>query len=201
MSTVTVTAMQHNVPLTENIVKGWTENECREALKACMDLTAEAIRRAALIVKVMDEQDFDLSEMPQKYINALRKVAANQLLPQFMLECSTTVLNALSTLPKSVQEKLLKQKAVEVLTDSGETLRVPLPNLQASQVKQVIRDGVVQDAAGQRAYRESVKKENKQALETFFVDYNARAVVVRRSCEISLRQLKRWVRELSMKGE
>lgn len=92
-------------------------------------------------------------------ISTMQRVAAGYLHPT-LLNASGRQYQVIKTLPYNVQERILTDDYVVVLTSDGSNLKVPIDCLTPDQVKQVFDKSGVRDIPAQKAYIESQKTQN-----------------------------------------
>jgi len=94
----------------------------------------------------------------------IESVGRNQM-HYLLLVDSSPAASKLRKLPYSEQQKVI-EVGCEVLTDTGDKLKVKSENLTVDMVKQVFANDHVRDIGAQRAFRESKKIANKIKSET-----------------------------------
>ena len=165
--------------------EGKTAAQLRAALNSLLRVGAETFARMAAIVHVADQQGVTEELGLQGHqVTALRRIARGQILPQAYAKFGGTPLAIhLRSLSAARQRDLLDGGTVPVYSfEKGrvEKREVPPLKLTAFERRQVFgRDGI-RDAAEQRSWLESRKKQRPQSVDgTVIVDRARRALIVK----------------------
>jgi hypothetical protein len=136
---------------------------------------------------------------PPGLITNLLRVGEQSLHPDLLLN-NCRAFRKLRLLPYSTQERVLGAKVVDVVIDAetGDVLKVPLTDLNGSQVSQVLSREGVRSRDDQRAW---IKQQQAQKFRPMKADQPAWFVkkdrlIVTRACEMSKAQMLAVVGEL-----
>jgi len=129
-------------------VRGCTVDELKGLLAEAFGITVKALIRMAAIVRRLEELGADLVGLRLALVQALRKIAYGQAVPEAVMRSlgNEDAMNRILSLPIPEQIKVANDGNVEVaeLAESGPTFRlVPIPHLSKQQSRMVFaRDHV-----------------------------------------------------------
>jgi len=181
------------------------ESQLIGLLDNCLRLTAESLKRAAQVVKLLDSKGADLSELNQTMLGYMRKIGAGQLHPDLLVTWrETPVYNRARLLPMPVQEAVISNKPIKVavIKDNGEfnaTLMEPRAMTPAI-AKQALAPDHIRTYEEQIAYLRSaqnvaaVKATKPEPMPYSIV---GKAVVFNRPCRLTIKDLKNLVKQLT----
>jgi len=122
------------------------------ALRQTIGDSLAAIRRAAQILGIMEKAGDDLSTVPMHMLRMLRRINAEQLLPDVAVKLSGMLRQKVALLPLPEQHRMLDpETTLDVLLPDGEIGRIAPQRLTPQQVKQVFGDGFIRTPVEQRA--------------------------------------------------
>lgn len=125
-------------------------------LGACLSLSVENIRKAALIVQRYAALGFSKerlkSAVPPSILRSLDRIAQGTMLPETFMMLNGKIQESVSLLPVETQKRLCEGEPVEVHQPNGDVLRIPVDKLTSSQSKQVFSSGAIRGPAEQRKY-------------------------------------------------
>ncbi len=119
---------------TIDVVRDWTEEQCRTELAASLDDTAAALNRAAIILKVMIEKKYDTSKLPRAWVRAMLKIADGDMLPEVMRDFDGVARNHVARMPIHVQRQLCENSSVKVINEFGKIKTDKIQNLSMREI-------------------------------------------------------------------
>jgi hypothetical protein len=146
--------------LLELAVASLTTKELKQELAVAFQLTASNLLRMANIIRELESRGEDLSDLRMGLVGYLRMIAHGQLAASAVIRFAgrPALLNAISNLPLTDQEKLSAGERIElaVFQNGKVTSRlVDAYDLAADQVKQVFERGAIRTVAQQVPLLES----------------------------------------------
>lgn len=131
-----------------------------EQLQKAFVETTEGILRCSVIVKYMDAAGDDFpKQVPVAFIDAVRRVARQELLPETFLAVnwSGSLLKTVARYSKDDQRKIANDKTIETVVrfgDSFEVRKIEPISMSTNQIKQVFGPDGLRAKAQQIAYIE-----------------------------------------------
>lgn len=120
------------------------------------------LRAGEIVVQMMDEGGMSIEEIVDAcpgvsfgVVQQFERIGRRMVLPE-LLPATYAAAKFMRALPYADQQRLLTD-GVELMTESGDTLRVHVASLTALQCRQVFDGEMVRGIAGQRAWVESEK--------------------------------------------
>ena len=140
--------------------------------------------------------------IPPSFLTKLLMVGEGSLHPALVMN-GCAAYRQIAKLPYSQQERIIKANAVEVVVDaqSGDAIKVPVIELDPSQVKQVISEEGLRSRDAQQAYlrKQGFANAHKQAVkqvDTHPYKLTHNGVDVLRPCHLSKSDLLRLLTEI-----
>ena len=103
---------------------------------------------------------------------------------------------AFKKLPYSVQERIFEHERFELLTKSGDTLKVDMLEATPEQVQQLCNKGIVRSVSEQRAWIEDQKVDTAEAVEVLPYTITGGSCVFRRSTKLNKVEMRRILQEM-----
>ena len=190
------------ISINESALINATAAERMSALREAIGDSLVAVQRAAQILAIMERAGDSLSGVPPHMLRMLRRINAQQMLPEVMVRTSGILRQKLALLPTSEQARLLSDDAViEVALPDGEVGCIPPQHLSPTQIKQVFGDGFIRSPIEQRgtwingAPSQIRKRGREKGIKLITID-KERGGVDHYGHFISKAQLLRWLSEL-----
>jgi len=185
-----------------------TTDELVAALKDAMGVTVKSLCRVAVLVRLLKERGYDLSELRIGMVAWLEKIAYGQVLPEIVQRYhgSSLIMRKLAGLPLDEQRRVASDEPLQVLTfdESGRpTHRLVAPSkMTPAEAHQVFAADHIRDLGEQRSYLESRKPRTARRRSGVFVDMKRRGLVVRAGGEevfLSAEDLSQYLTRLLRK--
>lgn len=178
----------------------WTPEERMEVLRSHLGDSYRAIRAAARVLAAMEDRGDDLSHIPAHMVRMLRRVNADQLLPEVMVRLGGSLRAKVAALPIAEQSRFVQPGAtVLVVQPDGSAVEKEAQRLPPAEVALVFGDGYVRSPEEQRALAlrkrpPGPKKRGRPKAEA--VIDRERGGVVLNGRYYSKGQLLRWLGEI-----
>lgn len=184
-----------------------TKTDSVESFVSLVQSGIENLQLAAeMLVRLVAEDDKAIEkiterapQIPASFLGKMLRVGEHSLHPNLMLN-GCPAYHRISQLPYAMQERLLKQGAVELVVDAdaGSVLRVPLVDLTPAQTTQALAPTGPRTRDDQRAF---LKRQSKPAPKATAEDYpwiiKKDRVIVHQPCEFTKKDVIRMLEELS----
>lgn len=121
--------------VTSDQIRGWSESRCRAELHSALTDTAVALKRAALILKIMIERKIDISALPKAWVRQMIKIADGEVLPEVMRDFDGLARQHVARMPIKVQRALCENPTVQVLDEFGNIKTEKIQNLCARELR------------------------------------------------------------------
>lgn len=135
--------------LVENI-KAWSPEKRRSELRNFLVATAESLRQAAQIVRVMVDEKDDVSDLPSGWVAQMLRVADGEMLAELMIEFDGLARQNVARLPLKEQKRLCENPIVQVVTKSGATKTARIQDLDSTEVRRVFDYGKIRSISDQK---------------------------------------------------
>lgn len=91
-------------------------DELRDELRSALQMTAESLRRVAMIIRVLEDRGEDLSSLRIGLLSYLRQIAHGRVMPEVVIHYaqSPMLLHFVSELPVVDQRRLVEGELVEI---------------------------------------------------------------------------------------
>ena len=140
--------------------------------------------------------------IPPSFLTKLLMVGEGSLHPALVMN-GCAAYRQIAKLPYSQQERIIKANAVELVVDaqSGDAIKVPVIELDPSQVKQVISEEGLRSRDAQQAYRRKLgfanaSKEAVKKIDTPAYRITSKGIDIFRPCHFSNTDLIRLIGEI-----
>jgi hypothetical protein len=191
--------MEYNLTQRIELFKQQTAAERAMALKAALWQTVEQVLTVAAVVEAMAQSNDDLSELPSWWVAWMRKIAAQDMLPEVFLEFNGTLREKVAALPVQQQKILAEGGTVElVVLKNGEVeiIHADPRKLELPQIRQIFGRSYIRDAAEQRSWLES--KTFPKAQMPVSTEKDATACVVKKNYVLVLQNTRLTRKDLLM---
>ena len=132
--------------------------EVTERLKGTAERVVELLKKEP---RIEEELMSEIPYLDECFFSTLRGIAAGRLIPEAisaLIHGKAYLTRKLRSLPPEMQRELfVEEKPIKVVISGGESLLIPMKNMQYDQVKQVFDGDVVRSEAKQRAWIEDKK--------------------------------------------
>lgn len=139
----------------------------REAFNAALVSSAESIQRAAKIMILMEQEGDDLAGISTNTIRMMRRIAAQQMLPEVFLQLGGRLRQRVAMLPAKMQRAIVDGTTVPLVivgeNNAFDLMQVDPRKLQPAQVTQVFDEGRMRDESEQRIWLEAMREEARGA--------------------------------------
>lgn len=144
-------------------------DELRVELTRSLDMTAQSLRRLALIVRTLDERGIDLSDLKLGLLTYLRQIAYGHVIPEVVVRFAEapSLIQRIAALPAPDQRSLAGGEPVDLVVREadgsfGRRRADPL-KMTGQQIYQVFGRGRLRDEAEQILYLQGRKEETASA--------------------------------------
>ncbi len=123
---------------------GWPTERLKEELATAMQVSATGLLRLAMVWSELERRGEDLTAVRTTFGRWLPRVATGVLLPELVIQFAgrPSVLDAVAALPVTEQRQVAGGKRYAL---PGEPKPLPVPFMTASQVRELFRNGQVND--------------------------------------------------------
>lgn len=130
-----------------------TAEERLACLRSLVGISVEAVRQAAIVLSVMEERGDDIGQVPTNLRNMLRRIRADQLLPEVVTNFTGRLRQRLQNLPIAEQRRIVGGGKIAILpAPDAAAVELDPQHLDPQQVMQVFGDGYIRSTTEQRVW-------------------------------------------------
>jgi hypothetical protein len=154
-----------------------------DQLVSCMSVTVQAIKKIALIVRRLDELDFDIESLRLPNIGYFRKVADGKMVPELFVSLigAPIVLRKVSNLSILDQKRITEGQPVKVMLHGGDHMMIRVKDMTNEQARQVFAHDHIRNDQQQAAWlveRSQMAKGTAVAASPVTIDRRRNGIVV-----------------------
>ena len=168
--------------------------------KALMVGTVDNIRRQAVLIRLLEENGADLSDIKSPWLDDLRRVAYGQLVPELITlgTRNRSILRQAKSLPVPDQMKIAKDEPIPVMVHREgagyEPRQIKPSQMEDWQVRQVLSSGRIRSEKEQVDFLDRPQNRHRRPAEPIVVDMKSKQLIISgERVVLSLEQLVEYV--------